>query len=310
MSSPFFTRRSERFAELLDEATRRRDATARRRGAPIRATMRRHRHRPRSKSEVEARRLVDTASLLAMLPIRLMPTEEFRGGLRAMLLATMDRDGLPVEDKGAVTVPLGALAAKTGPRSPTRTKAVRGVPSPGTGRTRAAVLIGVTAGALALSGVSAASTDSLPGDPLYQVKRSSERAQLALAGSDQSRGQLYLEFAHGRLAEARRVSSAQLAGVLADMDTETMAGVRLLTTTAVQRRDATILDALMSFLDQQRSLLDDVHQTLTVAGVEPMRQSFALLDSVGQRTRSLTTALARGCAIQTVDNLGPKPAAC
>jgi hypothetical protein len=34
------------------------------------------------------------------------------------------------------------------------------------------------AGALLLSGVSAASTNALPGNPLYQVKRTNERAQV------------------------------------------------------------------------------------------------------------------------------------
>ena len=40
----------------------------------------------------------------------------------------------------------------------------------------------------------------------YNVKRSTERAQLALAGSDVSRGKLYLEFAGSRLDEAGRTA--------------------------------------------------------------------------------------------------------
>ena len=59
----------------------------------------------------------------------------------------------------------------------------------------------------AVSGMSAASGDAIPGDALYGVKRSTEQAQLALAGSDVSRGQLHLEFARTRLAEAGALGS-------------------------------------------------------------------------------------------------------
>ena len=65
----------------------------------------------------------------------------------------------------------------------------------------------IAAGSLGAFGVSAASGDAMPGDTLYGVKRSAEQAQLALAGSDVSRGQLNLEFARKRLAEAGALGS-------------------------------------------------------------------------------------------------------
>ncbi len=136
-------------------------------------------------------------------------------------MAKIERDGIGVTGRAKAAEPANraALAGKT--------QVVRQV-SAGHGRTRAAVLIGVTAGALALSGVSAASTDSLPGDALYQVKRSSERAQLALAGSDLSRGQLHLEFATAACARRSRCQPFEAAGGLADMDGEASEGVRLI----------------------------------------------------------------------------------
>src|SRR5207245_7569974 len=93
-------------------------------------------------------------------------------------------------------------------------------------RARGAVLVGLAAGTLALSGMSAASGNAMPGDPLYGVKRSTESARLALAGSDISRGQLYLEFARNRLAEAQAIgpNGAGLSGMLDDMDAETRDG--------------------------------------------------------------------------------------
>ena len=43
--------------------------------------------------------------------------------------------------------------------------------------------------------MSAASENAVPGDPLYGMKRSAERAQLALAGRPTEQGQLFLDFA-------------------------------------------------------------------------------------------------------------------
>jgi hypothetical protein len=286
--SLFFRRRAERLAELLD-------------GTSSRAS----RHRRRSQVDTDLRRYAQHVDQLRAMPIAAETTEEFAVGLRAVLMATAARDGVGAvaENKATQTVPLGgALAGKA--------QAARRTHTTATGRARTAMIIGVTAGALALSGASAASTDSLPGDPLYQVKRSSERAQLALAGSDQSRGQLYLEFAHSRLFEAGRVSPDHLADVLADMDRETEAGVKLLAGAAVQRGDATLLDGIMSFVDRQRSDLDEMRATLTMAGLEPMRRSFTVLDNVALRAKGIAAALARDCAISTSDNLGPNPVAC
>ena len=285
MSSPVFDRRrSERFAELLDEMSGRR------------------RHHRRTELDGDLATLVRLVGRVGTAREGPDPGAEFRTGLRSVLLATIDREGIGVTaaEKAAEAAKRAALAGKT--------QKFRQVGVAGTGRARAAVLIGVTAGALALSGVSAASTDSLPGDPLYQVKRSSERAQLALAGSDQSRGQLYLEFAHSRLQEARRVDAAHLEAVLDDMNRETVAGVSLLASAAVQRGDAGALKVLDWFVREQRVSLSELHKTLPVAGVEPVGRSLALLTDVEKRASDLTSALATGCDVSAVDRLGPKPA--
>lgn len=384
--SPFFfdRRRSEHFAELMDDPDRLR------------------RHRRLSRAETEIDRDIQVGRRLQIMPLDGDATEEFRRGLRELLMAAAQRedDGLvaaaarrtvPTQapaNAAAITsaampsAPITSAAASapiSGPASPSTfpstlpstsapmsgpmpdapaigalarpARVVRPARShrnptglrsqtPGTGRTRAAVLVGVTAGALALSGVSAASTDSLPGDALYQVKRSSERAQLALAASDQTRGQLYLEFAHSRVLEAHQVGTGLLADVLADMDVETVAGVNLLTTAAVARHDANILTAISNFVAQQRDRLDELHRSLlatstesatsslgttgstvtagsagtagslSVAGAEPIRRSTMLLNSIDQRTRALTHALLSGCPSATIDTLGPKPTSC
>jgi uncharacterized protein DUF5667 len=91
---------------------------------------------------------------------------------------------------------------------------------------RAAVAIVAMVGVLAVSGIAAASEGSAPGDALYGFKRSTERARLAMAGSDVSRGQLSLDFARTRLIEAADMSPSDTTfiEVLNDMDHETQRG--------------------------------------------------------------------------------------
>lgn len=280
-------RRSDRFADLLDEVN----------GRP-----RNHR---RNGVDDELERLVQVAGRVSALSaLAPAPRAEFRSDLRATLLARIEREGIgATADERVKQVAIRAALAG-------ETKPIRQMPTSRSGRTRAALLAGVTAGALALSGVSAASTEALPGDPLYQVKRSTELAQLALAGSDQSRGHLYLEFAQNRLREARKVAPERLAAVLADMDVVTTSGASLLATAAVHQADAGALAALATFVSQQRARLGDLAGALPNDAAESVRSSLALLDAVQARATSLTNALAKGCAIPTVDDLGPRPVAC
>jgi hypothetical protein len=176
-------------------------------------------------------------------------------------------------------------------------------------RARGAIVIGVAAGALAVSGISAASENASPGDALYGVKRSTERAPLALAGSDVSRGQLSLDFARTRLAEAAAMpgDAPGFAGVLDDMDTSTRRGVRLLDTSAVARRDVKPLATVDTFVDRQRQTLAPALDRLSPANQERAAESLALLDSVTRRTGDLRTGLSCATVLPAgADTLGPK----
>jgi len=66
---------------------------------------------------------------------------------------------------------------------------------------------GALAAALLVGGVTAAaaSSDSLPGDPLYGVKLGIEQAQLATTFDSAARARLQLQFTDVRLAEAQRL---------------------------------------------------------------------------------------------------------
>jgi hypothetical protein len=162
---------------------------------------------------------------------------------------------------------------------------------------------------MAVSGISAASENAAPGDALYGVKRSTERAQLAMAGSDVTRGQLSLTFARNRLAEAVAMDgdNPSFRDVLGDMDNDTRQGVKLLTSSAVTRKDKTPLSSVDTFADSQRRVLEGKLDRLSPGNRERALVSAKLLESVRERT----TDLRAGLACDTVtpsgsDAIGPK----
>jgi len=276
-TSVFHRRRAERLAQLLDESS----------GGPA--------HHSRSAHDPELAgyvRLSDTLTAAAgVLP---GPGREFRTGLRAMLVATAERDGI-----GTTAVPerdpeYGSRRARVAP------------PLVARGRAKGAILVGLAAGTLALSGMSAASGNAMPGDPLYSVKRSTESARLALAGSDVGRGQLYLEFARNRLAEAQSMGphGADLSGMLDDMDADTRNGVRLLTSAAMDKHDRTGLDVIDAFVPQQRADLTALGNSARI------RQSQALLDQIARRSADLRPGLGCASGAAAPDELGATPQQC
>ncbi|MGW0735828.1 DUF5667 domain-containing protein [Streptomyces sp. NPDC002851] len=81
--------------------------------------------------------------------------------------------------------------------------------------------VGVAAGAF--SGVAAASSNALPGDSLYGLKRGMEDFKLGLAEDDSARGEIYLNQASTRLNEARRLMER---GRFVELDHESLNEVR------------------------------------------------------------------------------------
>jgi hypothetical protein len=235
------------------------------------------------------------------LPIQ-APNAEFSSALRSFLVATAERDGV---GRTAAATDHDAARSAGSPALAGKTQVVRQVSGRGTGRARLAVLAGVAAGAIVLSGVSAASTGALPGDPLYSVKRSTEKAQLALAGSDASRGRLYLEFAGSRLNEAKGVDPSKAGAVLSDMDTESQQGVALVLTAVVAGTDSTGISTLNSFVTDQENALGQL-QRIPPADLTHSRD---VLTRIKARIATIQQALAANCpAFPTSDSLGPEPA--
>ncbi|MFF1836100.1 DUF5667 domain-containing protein [Streptomyces sp. NPDC058231] len=81
--------------------------------------------------------------------------------------------------------------------------------------------VGVAAGAF--GGVAAASSDALPGDSLYGLKRGMEDIHLGMADGDADRGEVYLDQASTRLSEARRLMERGRTG---DLDHESLGEIR------------------------------------------------------------------------------------
>ncbi|WP_327317025.1 DUF5667 domain-containing protein [Streptomyces sp. NBC_01235] len=90
------------------------------------------------------------------------------------------------------------------------------------GLTAGGLSVGVAAGAF--GGVAAASSDALPGDGLYGLKRGIEDFKLNyLADGNDERGRTYLDQASTRLSEARRLMERGRSG---DLDHESLGEVR------------------------------------------------------------------------------------
>ncbi len=277
----FDRRRAERFAQLLDAPD----------GVP--------RHHTRGSGDTQLAELVSVGNTLTRVgPAVPSPSvdPEFRTSLRAMLVATAEREGVGAEpNEEPVSRWRAALGAGAGRRV----------------RARGAIVIGVAVGAVAVSSMSFASEDAVPGDALYGVKRSTEKAQLALAGSDVTRGQLFLGFARNRLTEASAVPGGGLDGVFADMDADSREGVRLLNTAAVQRRDEAPLDAVDAFVSAQRRQLGPLIDRLGAADRKEALASLELLDDVDKRVRGLRNGFECGPeGVSGADSLGPRPRSC
>ncbi|GAA2649339.1 MULTISPECIES: DUF5667 domain-containing protein [Streptomyces] len=168
-------------------------------------------------------RLLALASVLGERMPRPVLDPEVKTVQRAQLIAAMET--MVLEERaggGAASDPLvpeqrtgrGAHRATSLRKLRPRSRWSKGIAAGG-------LTVGVAAGAF--SGVAAASTDALPGDHLYPVKRGMEDLKLGMADDDADRGELYLDQASNRLSEARRLMER---GRLGDLDHESLGAIR------------------------------------------------------------------------------------
>ncbi len=259
---------------------------------------------------------------LATASPELAPSESYRMEGRAQIMAAAERLGVGRtyrEDPGDLIVSrpaVGRASVGTVHESASRRllpgqRGPKARLSPNRSRARGAILVGLAVGTLALSGISAASGDAMPGSPLYGMKRSAENTQIALAGSDASKGKLYLEFAQTRANEAQQVSPnlSLLGGVLTTMDTQTNDGARLLLTDAVTHHSIADLNTVDAFATSQLNQLASLRAVVPTAEANRVLKEISNVNFIQARSAEIRSALTTCTSTPKVtghDYLGPQ----
>ncbi|WP_328537383.1 DUF5667 domain-containing protein [Streptomyces sp. NBC_00344] len=163
--------------------------------------------------------------------------------------------------------------------------------------------VGVAAGAF--SGVAAASSDALPGDSLYGLKRGMEDLKLGMANDNADRGEIYLDQASTRLQEARRLMERERAGsldheqlgevrrALNGMNHDASEGHRLLH--EAYARDGALgpIQTLSSFSRSHRSAWSKLRGRLPAQLHDVGNQVNAVFDAIDQEVEPLESQLPR-----------------
>lgn len=227
---------------------------------------------------------------------------------RAQLVAAMETavaEGTVGSGDGLVPRQRGTRRAKGAHRATGLGSLGRLRPKSRLGKGIAAGGLSVGVAASALGGVAVASTDALPGDTLYGLKRGMEDLRLDLADNDADRGLVYLDHASTRLHEVRRLLEQQRSGALdhealaeirralAGVHHDAAAGHRLLS--AAYERDGRIkvMQSLSAFSENHRSrwagLRDRLPAQLSDAG-ENVTEVFTAIEQEVEPLRDLFPA--------------------
>jgi hypothetical protein len=232
------------------------------------------------------------------------PSQHWQDATRRRLMAVAAEEGIGVtaRHRASAAVPETQRAPVLDDMFPRRPRGGR----------RLAIVAALITGTVAVSGVSAASGDALPGETLYNVKRSTERAQLALAGNDLGKAQLYLEFARTRIQEATEVvgDDAAVASALSDAAVELRSGTALLGELAVANADPTPLDYVDLFTNEHRWVLEDLVSGLDGEALAAGEELAWVIDAAAERSVALRGALDCTEADGAADEFGPIPGSC
>ncbi|WP_329175853.1 DUF5667 domain-containing protein [Streptomyces sp. NBC_01477] len=161
--------------------------------------------------------------------------------------------------------------------------------------------VGVAAGAF--GGVAAASTNALPGDTLYGLKRGMEDLKLDMASGDASRGKVYLDMASTRLQEARRLmergrggplddeSVSEVRKALSGMQQEAAEGHRLLSQAYQDDGSIQPIETLNSFTAGHRQGWSDLRGKLPSQLTDVSEQVSSVFDAIDQEVAPLQDLL-------------------
>ncbi|MEU2118821.1 DUF5667 domain-containing protein [Streptomyces sp. NPDC016459] len=173
-----------------------------------------------SAEPAEQGRLLALANGLGELP-KPQLDPEVKVVQRAQLVAAMEAMLMEGSAAAAPTVPEQRTASGKGAHRASPLRKLRPRSRWTKGLAAGGLTVGVAAGAF--GGVAAASSDALPGDSLYGLKRGMEDIKLGMADDDADRGGIYLDQASTRLSEARRLMERGRSG---DLDHESLSEIR------------------------------------------------------------------------------------
>ncbi|OQD52871.1 hypothetical protein BM536_032915 [Streptomyces phaeoluteigriseus] len=288
-------RRANAFAQALEEQSDRGTAAEQTEGSPP---------APAAAGRTEQGQLLALATGLAELPkpefdpeVKVVQRAQLVAAMEAMLQAgTMgEAADRPVPEQRARA--RGAHRATSLGRFRPRTRLAKGLTAGG-------LSVGVAAGAF--GGVAAASSDALPGDSLYGLKRGIEDFKLNyLAEGDGERGQAYLDQASTRLSEARRLmergrggahldheSVGEIRRALSGMRYDASEGHRLLHE-AYQRDPDSLgpIQALSAFSRSHREVWGDLRDRLPVQLGDVSQQVSSVFDAIDEEVAPLRSLL-------------------
>ncbi|MGC3000036.1 DUF5667 domain-containing protein [Streptomyces sp. G35A] len=310
-------RRANAFAQALEEQSDRGAAAEQSEGsAPAPAAV-----------ESEQAKLLTLASGLGALPkpqldpeVKAVQRAQLVAAFEAMLqegTAAGEATNRPVPEQRSRRTRGAHRATPLGKLRP-RSRLAKGLTAGGLG-------IGVAAGAL--GGVSAASSDALPGDSLYGFKRGIEDVKLSLADGNDERGRVYLDHASTRLGEARRLmergrsgpldheSLGEIRRTLSGMRHDAAEGHRLLREAYRHDPDSlSPMQALSSFSRAHRDTWGTLRDQLPVQLGDVSEQVSSVFDAIEQDVAPLQSLLPQPPARESddgkrQDSSGPTPGA-
>ncbi|CAM5487411.1 hypothetical protein GCM10010222_71750 [Streptomyces tanashiensis] len=296
-------RRANAFAQALEDRASE-DAAAEQPEAPAEPA-----------EPAEHGRLLALANGLGELP-RPQLDPEVKVVQRAQLVAAMEAMLMEGSASAGPTVPeqrtstgRGAHRASPLRRLRPRSRWTKGLAAGG-------LTVGVAAGAF--GGVAAASSDALPGDSLYGLKRGMEDIKLGMADDDADRGGIYLDQASTRLSEARRLmergrageldheSLAEIRRVLGGMKHDASEGHRLLR--EAYERDGEIgpMARLNSFAQAHRDTWNGLRDRLPVQLADVGSEVTDVFDAIDEEVEPLQSVLPRTPERGAIGSEGPR----
>lgn len=239
-------------------------------------------------SDPACARLVHVAAGLTSCPGQdSSPALEFRAELRERILAA----ALSATEQ-----------AHDAPRSARRQQPAHR-PRRASGRWRRRLIASATGAVMisaAAAGIAVASENALPGEWLYPVKRTVERAELAIPGSSAQRGQRYLDQANTRLWEVQQTLSragakpmnphtvGELGATLDSMRTSVQQGGTLITSGFVPAHGDAALRRLSGFINTRRAPVAALENQLPEPLAARAPSLLALFNQLGEQVTQLS----------------------